>query len=58
MTIDVQKLSLQIDYILAEHWSCDQKCLGDRKIDMDQHRDFISYIIAYYALGMSHSWDT
>ena len=58
MSIDVQHLSLQIEYILAEHYSCNEKCLGERKLDLDQHRHYLANIISYYALGMSNSWDT
>ena len=57
MTIDVQKLGLQIEYILAEHASCHEKCLSDRKLDLDQHRHYLANLIAYYALGMDSQWD-
>ena len=56
MAIDIQRLSLQIEYILAEHADCNEKCLGDRKLDLDQHRHYLSQIIAYYALGMDAEW--
>ena len=58
MVIDVERLSLQVGYILAEHYGCNQKCLGDRKLDLDQHREYLSNLIAYYALGMDTQWDT
>ncbi len=54
MSIDVQKLSMQINYILAEHSECQNKCLGERKLDLGQHRNHVAQIIAYFALGMEN----
>jgi hypothetical protein len=54
MAIDVQKLSVQINYILSEHSECQSKCLGQRKLDLEQHQNYVANIIAYFALGMEN----
>ena len=51
MPISVSRIMYQTKIILMEHAECDRRCLGDRQLDLDQHTNYVSQIIAYYALG-------
>jgi hypothetical protein len=51
MAISVSRIIYQTEIILREHAFCEQKCLGERKLDLEQHTKYVAHLIAYYALG-------
>jgi hypothetical protein len=51
MAISVSRIIYQTKIILMEHSECDRKCLGERQLDLEQHTNYVSHLIGYYALG-------
>jgi hypothetical protein len=51
MSVSVSRIIYQTKIILMEHSECDRRCLGEKKLDLEQHTNHIAQIIAYYTLG-------